>query len=284
MKRINAVKKVFNKSILLLLIPIVFLSCCQKIGSNQKQQNSIVKISDYYPSIYDNKATSLAFVDRHESQHWTDDLPYLVSYPLNWKFIFLKYVVNEDLYGNIEKGKVILLPFGLSLSKSNNGARPDNICSTKNNDPTTYDSNNKDRNLEVPSTQVFRTINKEIARYYFTSYSNFLIYLKNYQPANNETILSELDLHNYDASETDLSELKKDVDYVAAPTYLDRDLDALPFNVYNNGVLEITRFYVHFYNEGLTECPIFYNRYELAMRCFEDDIDTFETVKNKLDF
>lgn len=283
MQRISVIRKALTKSVLLLFIPTIFLSCCHKYGS-QNQQNNIFRVSDCYPLIYDNNAASLAMVDRHESQHWTDDLPYLVSYPLNWKFIFVKYVVNEDLYGNIEGGKVILLPIGLSLSKTNNGARPDNICSAKNNDPSSYNSNNKDRNLEDPSAEVFRTIDKEIARYHFTLYSNFLVYLKNYQPVNSETILSELDLHNYDASEADLSELKKDVDYVAAPTYLDRDLDVLPFNVHNNGVLEITRFYVNFYNEGLTECPIFYNRYELAMRCFEDDIDTFETVKNKLGF
>ena len=274
-------EKVARKIIIPLLFPIVFLSACQNVAGSKESRKIVANIADNYPAVFDNAAASLALVERHESQHWTADIPYLVSYPLKWKFVFLKYVVSEDLYHNLEKGKVILLPFGLSLSKTNSGARPKQLFRDKHYNMPSYNPYSSE-NVEDQSTEVYRTIDKEIARYYFTSYSNFLVYLKNYQPANNETILSDLDLHNLDTSEVDLTELKKDVDYVASPTYLDRDLDALPFNSYNNGKLEMTRFYINFYHEGLTECPIFYNRYKLAMECFLDEVDTFETVKNRL--
>lgn len=273
-------EKIARKITIPLLFLIALLSSCQA-ATDSKETKKIVRIADNYPAIFDNSATSLTLVERHESQHWTTDIPYLVSYPLKWKFVFLKYVVSEDLYQNLEKGKVILLPFGLSLSKTNSGARPKQLFRDKHYNMPSYNPYSSE-NVEDQSTEVYRTIDKEIARYYFTSYSSFLVYLKNYQPANNETILSDLDLHNLDTSEVDLTELKKGVDYVASPTYLDRDLDVLPFNTYNDGKLELTRFYINFYKEGLTECPIFYNRYELAMECFLDEVDTFETVKNRL--
>ncbi len=273
----------FLKNALKFIVFLVFLSGCKSINVLHESQNETTNIADNYPSIHDNKMASFALVDRHESQQWTSDLPYLVSYPLNWKFIFLKYVVSEDLYGNVDNGKVILLPIGLSLSKTSDGARPALYSSyEKQNDSFDRGSNTIDLNAEDPSANVHRTINRDTARYYFTLYSSFMVYFKNLQPINDENILSDLDLHNPDATETNLEELKSEVDYISSPIYLDRDLDMLPFNNYNNGVLEITSFYTHFYNEGLAECPIFYNRYELAMKCFKDNVDTFETIKSRL--
>ena len=116
-------EKAARKITIPLLFLIALLSSCQT-ATDSKETKKIANIADNYPAVFDNSAASLALVERHESQHSTADIPYLVSYPLKWKFVFLKYVVSEDLYQNIEKGKVILLPFGLSLSKTNSGARP----------------------------------------------------------------------------------------------------------------------------------------------------------------
>ena len=237
-------------------------------------------ISTFYPVESDNKETSFMLVERHESQYWTNDIPYLVSYPLKWKFIFVKYVIEEDLYNGLDKGKVILVPIGVSLAKTNSGARPKyNILSVTNNSPTSspYNSDNQ----EDPSTGVFRSISYQYATYYFTAYHRFMIYVKDYQIADNEKILTNLDLHNTDTSIVDLEELKKDVDYVSIPIYLDSELCLIPFNRQKEAI-EIRGFYSYLYERGLDECPIFYEKYQEAQKCFIDNTDTFETIKNRI--
>lgn len=267
-------KRQLKSHIFLLFIPLLAVISCQSASS----ENGLLSI--YLPT-NEEKSTSLLYVEKHESQTLTSDIPFLISYPLKWKFVFVKYVIKEDLYNSLEKNKVILLPIGLSLSKSANGARPKSrINNQKNNSPSSnpYDSNNQ----EDPTTEVYRTIDYQTASYYFNFYSSFLLYTSRFESANNETILLNLDLHNWDTSEADLDKLKENVDYIATPSYLDSDLDLLPFDVYNEGKLSIQNFYLRFFTNGLDECPAFYAKYQKINEYLKDNEDTFETIKNKI--
>jgi len=103
------------------LTSAILLSSCQKAGSSQESQGESVDITEVYPSSFGGEPASFALAQRDESQHWPSDIPYFASYPQNRGFIFPKYVVGEDLYGRMEKGKVVLLPVGLTLPETDGG-------------------------------------------------------------------------------------------------------------------------------------------------------------------
>jgi len=255
------------------LTSVMLLSSCQKAGSSQGSQGESVDIAGVYPSSFEGEPASFALAQRDESQHWTIDIPYFVSYPQNRGFIFVKYVVGEDLYGRMEKGKVVLLPVGLTLPETENGKGSSSLSASALSASSTSSWDNPD-----PSGNLFR---RDQARYYFTFYSKFMIHLKNCQPSASETYLGKLDLREYGGSSADLDELRKGVDFVARPTYLDQDLDLLPFNYDNPDVLDIAGFYRSL-GIASSRYPVFYDKYKSVTACFKDGADTFDAIKSRL--
>ena len=108
-----------------------------------------------------------------------------------------------------------------------------------------------------------------------------MIHLKNCQPSASETYLGKLDLREYGGSSADLDELRKGVDFVARPTYLDQDLDLLPFNYDNPDVLDIAGFYSSL-GVASSRYPVFYDKYKSVTACFKDGADTFDAIKSRL--
>lgn len=260
------------------LTSVMLLSSCQKTGSSQESQGESVEITDVYPSSFGGEPASFALAQRDESQHWTVDIPYFVSYTQNRGFIFVKYVVGEDLYGKMDKGKVALLPVGLTLPENDGGEEASSLSASALS-PAPSSASSVAVGSGDPSGNVFR---RDQARYYFTLYSKFLIYLKNCQPSGSETLLERLDLREYDGASANLDELKKGVDFVSCPTYLDQDLDLLPFNCNTIDVLDIAGFYSAFYRIGSDQHPAFDDRYQLVTACFKDGVDTFDAIKSRL--
>jgi len=260
------------------LTSVMLLSSCQKTGSSQESQGESVEITDVYPSSFGGEPASFALAQRDESQHWTIDIPYFVSYPQNRGFIFVKYVVGEDLYGRMEKGKVVLLPVGLTLPETEDGEGTSSLsASALSAAPSSQSS------VAIGSGDPSGNVSKrDQARYYFTLYSKFLVYLKNCQPSASETYLGKLDLREYGGSSADLDELRKGVDFVACSTYLGQDLDLLPFNYNNPDVLDIAGFYSAFYQIGSNQYPVFYDKYKSVTACFKDGADTFDAIKSRL--
>jgi len=263
---------------LISLTSAILLSSCQKAGSSQESQGESVEITEVYPSSFGGEPASFALAQRDESQHWTIDIPYFASYPQNRGFVFVKYVVGEDLYGRMEKGKVVLLPVGLTLPETEDGAGASSLsASALSAAPSSQSS------VAIGSADPSGNVSKrDQARYYFTLYSKFLVYLKDCQPSASETYLGKLDLREYGGSSADLDELRKGVDFVACPTYFGQDLDLLPFNYNNTDVLDIAGFYGAFYRIGSDQCPAFDDRYQSVTACFKDGVDTFDAIKSRL--
>ncbi len=266
--------------VLSLLLFLIITSC----KSNEMVSHSSLheEIVSAYPIKNGETQASFVLANKHESHYYTSDIPYLISYPLKWRFVFVKYVIKEDLYGKLESNKTILVPIGVSLSKTSGGARPKCLFADGENLTPNPSNPYESENQEDPSAEIFRTIGEQYATYYFNLYSHFLIYIKNYQPVESETILSDLDLHYGDTSVVDLDALKESVDYIAYPTYLDRELNMLPFNYSNNEQIDIERFYYSLFGRNLDECPIFYQEFLKIQKCFLDKIDTFETIKSRI--
>jgi hypothetical protein len=257
---------------------VILLSSCQKTSSSQESQGESVDMTEVYPNSFGGEPASFALVQRDKSQRWTIDIPYFASYPQNRGFIFVKYVVGEDLYGRMEKGKVVLLPVGLTLPETEDGAGTSSLSAS-----ALSAASSSSSGVAIGSADPSGNVSKrDQARYYFTLYSKFLVYLKNCQPSASETYLGKLDLREYGGSSADLDELRKGVDFVARPTYLGQDLDLLPFNYNNPDVLDIAGFYSAFYRIGSDQYPVFYGRYESVTACFKDGTDTFDTIKSRL--
>jgi hypothetical protein len=274
MQNTRLTNKIKKRIFWISLTSVMLLSSCQKPALSQESQRESVDITEIYPSSFGGEPASFALAYRHESQHWTSDIPYFSSYPLNRGFIFPKYVVSEDLYGRMENGKVVLLPVGLTLPETDGGEGTSSLSTLALSAASSSSYGDPD-----PSGNLVR---RDQARYYFTLYSKFLIYLKNCQPSGSETLLEKLDLREFGGSGADLDELKKGVDFVACPTYLDRDLDLLPFNFDNTDVLDIAGFYSAFYRTGSDQYPVFHDRYQLVAACFKDGVDTFDAIKSRL--
>jgi len=267
-------RKIEKGIFLISLTSAILLSSCQKAGSSQESQGESAEIAEVYPSSFGGEPASFALAHRDESQHWTIDIPYFASYPQNRGFIFVKYVVGEDLYGRMEKGKVVLLPVGLTLPETEDGKGSSSLSASALSASSTSPWDNPD-----PSGNLFR---RDQARYYFTFYSKFMIHLKNCQSSASETYLGKLDLREYGGASADLDELRKGVDFVARPTYLGQDLDLLPFNYNNPDVLDIVGFYSAFYRIGSDQYPAFNDRYQSVTACFKDGADTFDAIKSRL--
>lgn len=274
MKKSSVGFKRLLSAITVLLVALVGSCKTNDVGSENEKQ----ALTSFYPKTNNSGNASLALANRHESQYNTSLIPHAYSFPSNKEYIFVKYVITEDLYKNLEKGDVVLFPICISLYKTNNANQEDikrlQMTSADLPHPSDHD---------VSGEEYIRNINRMVVDYNFCMQGNFGVYFKGFKPKDGERILTDLDLHEADGSETDINGLKEYCDYVASPTYLDRDLDILYFNDENEGRLEITSFYNPLFNPDITECPAFYAKYKKALECFDDFRDTFETIKTRFE-